>query len=219
MARVLGIDPGLRRMGWGVIETVGNRLRHIDHGVVDTDAKASVPERLCALHEGLAQIVARHAPDEAAVEESFVNRNPEVDAQARSRAGRCPARAGARRSSRPRIRRQPNQEGVGRRRTCRQGAGRPDGPPPVARPRRCTCGCHGRARRGDLSRARRRHPRPLAAGLGAGSGEARPMIAKLRGVSRQRGRRLGGRRCGWRRLSDLLLCRHAGFDACAGAGR
>ena len=77
MARVLGIDPGLRRTGWGVIETVGNRLRHVGHGVVDTDSKASVPERLCTLHEGLAQIVARYAPDEAVVEESFVNRNPD----------------------------------------------------------------------------------------------------------------------------------------------
>ena len=77
MARVIGIDPGLRRTGWGVIETVGNRLRHVGHGVVDTDAKASVPERLRTLHEGLSQIVARYAPNEAAVEETFVNRNPD----------------------------------------------------------------------------------------------------------------------------------------------
>ena len=77
MARVLGLDPGLRRTGWGVIETDGNRLRHVDHGVVATDAGASVPERLCSLHEGLVEIVARYEPDEAAVEETFVNRNPE----------------------------------------------------------------------------------------------------------------------------------------------
>ena len=77
MARVLGLDPGLRRTGWGVIECVDNRLRHVGHGVVDTDAGASMAERLCALHEGLATILARYAPDEAAVEESFVNRNPE----------------------------------------------------------------------------------------------------------------------------------------------
>jgi len=77
VARVLGLDPGLRRTGWGVIETAGNRLRHVGHGVVDTDAGASVPERLCALHRGLAAVVARHAPDEAAVEETFVNRNPD----------------------------------------------------------------------------------------------------------------------------------------------
>ena len=77
MALILGIDPGLRRTGWGVIETAGNRLRHVGHGVVDTDSGASVPERLCALHEGLARIVSGYAPDEAAVEESFVNRNPD----------------------------------------------------------------------------------------------------------------------------------------------
>ncbi len=77
MSRVLGIDPGLRRTGWGVIEIAGNRLRHVGHGVVDTDARASVPERLRALHDGLVEIVARFAPDEAAVEESFVNRNPD----------------------------------------------------------------------------------------------------------------------------------------------
>ena len=77
MTRVLGLDPGLRRTGWGVIESVDNRLRHVGHGVVDTDARSSVPERLCALHEGLAAVLARHAPDEAAVEETFVNRNPE----------------------------------------------------------------------------------------------------------------------------------------------
>ena len=77
MSRVLGIDPGLRRTGWGVIEIAGNRLRHVGHGVVDTDARESVPERLRALHDGLVEIVARFAPDEAAVEESFVNRNPD----------------------------------------------------------------------------------------------------------------------------------------------
>ena len=77
MACILGLDPGLRRTGWGVIETAGNRLRHVGHGVVDTDAGASVPERLCTLHDGLAQTIARYAPDEAAVEESFVNRNPD----------------------------------------------------------------------------------------------------------------------------------------------
>ena len=77
MARVLGLDPGLRRTGWGVIETAGNRLRHVGHGVIATDAGASVPERLCSLHEGLVEIVARYQPNEAAVEETFVNRNPE----------------------------------------------------------------------------------------------------------------------------------------------
>ena len=77
MARVLGLDPGLRRTGWGVIETTGNRLHHVGHGVVATDSGASVPERLCALHEGLVEVVAQYEPDEAVVEETFVNRNPD----------------------------------------------------------------------------------------------------------------------------------------------
>ncbi len=75
--RLMGLDPGLRRTGWGVIETAGNRLRHIGHGVVATEGAESVPVRLRALHDGLARVVARYAPDEAAVEETFVNRNPE----------------------------------------------------------------------------------------------------------------------------------------------
>ena len=97
MSRVLGIDPGLRRTGWGVIETVGNRLRHVGHGVIGTDAEASVPERLCSLHEGLSEIVARYAPDEAAVEETFLNRNPESTLKlglARGVALLAPAQAG-----------------------------------------------------------------------------------------------------------------------------
>lgn len=75
--RLIGLDPGLRRTGWGVIETAGNRLRHLGHGVVATEGTESVPERLRTLHDGLARVVARYAPDEAAVEETFVNRNPE----------------------------------------------------------------------------------------------------------------------------------------------
>lgn len=97
MARVLGLDPGLRRTGWGVIETAGNRLRHVDHGVVATDAATGVPERLCALYEGLREIVARYEPDEASVEETFVNRNPESTLKlglARGVVLLAPARAG-----------------------------------------------------------------------------------------------------------------------------
>ncbi len=75
MTRLLGIDPGLRFMGWGMIEVSGNRLRHLGDGVIATDGDASVPERLCALHHGLVELFALHRPDEAAVEETYVNRN------------------------------------------------------------------------------------------------------------------------------------------------
>jgi crossover junction endodeoxyribonuclease RuvC len=75
MARLLGIDPGLRFTGWGLIEADGNRLRHRADGVIATDAAMPVPERLKALHDALAALLAEHQPDEAAIEETYVNRN------------------------------------------------------------------------------------------------------------------------------------------------
>ncbi|MFN4281011.1 MAG: crossover junction endodeoxyribonuclease RuvC [Alphaproteobacteria bacterium] len=73
--RVIGLDPGLRVTGWGVIEVTDNRLRHLGDGVVRVDADAPLAERLAALFDGVAAVIARFAPDEAAVEETFVNRN------------------------------------------------------------------------------------------------------------------------------------------------
>jgi crossover junction endodeoxyribonuclease RuvC len=75
MTRLIGIDPGLRFTGWGIIDTEGNRLRHIADGVIATDSDLPVPDRLKALHDGLQALFARHRPDEAAVEETYVNRN------------------------------------------------------------------------------------------------------------------------------------------------
>jgi crossover junction endodeoxyribonuclease RuvC len=75
MARLLGIDPGLRFTGWGVIEADGNRLRHIADGVIATDSASSVPVRLKALHDALVALMAQYRPDEAAIEETYVNRN------------------------------------------------------------------------------------------------------------------------------------------------
>ena len=74
--RILGLDPGLRHTGWGLIEQSAGRLLHIGHGRVDTDAKASRAVRLAALHAGLSDVMERFRPDEAAVEETFVNTNP-----------------------------------------------------------------------------------------------------------------------------------------------
>ncbi|WP_425386935.1 crossover junction endodeoxyribonuclease RuvC [Elioraea tepidiphila] len=74
--RVLGLDPGLGVTGWGVIEAKANRLRHVADGVVETDAALALPARLAALHGALAGLIATWRPDEAAVEETFVNRNP-----------------------------------------------------------------------------------------------------------------------------------------------
>ncbi len=75
MVRLLGLDPGLRFTGWGIIECDGSRLRHIADGVIATDGAASVPIRLKTLHDALAELLDRHRPDEAAVEETYVNRN------------------------------------------------------------------------------------------------------------------------------------------------
>lgn len=75
MVKLLGVDPGLRYTGWGVIEAEGSRLRHIADGVIATNWQASVPDRLRALHDALAELIVRHRPDEAAVEETYVNRN------------------------------------------------------------------------------------------------------------------------------------------------
>ena len=74
--KLLGIDPGLRNMGWGVIEADGNRLIYAGDGVVKSDPNLSLAERLVQLHDGLLLVIERFQPKEAAVEETFVNVNP-----------------------------------------------------------------------------------------------------------------------------------------------
>ncbi len=74
---VLGLDPGLAKTGWGIIEANGNRLRHVAHGTVKTASTAPLPERLVTLAEGLAAVIAAHGCASAAVEEVFVNANPQ----------------------------------------------------------------------------------------------------------------------------------------------
>jgi crossover junction endodeoxyribonuclease RuvC len=74
--KLLGIDPGLRNTGWGIIESDGNRLTYVSDGVVKSDAKISLAERLVQLHDGLLEIIEEFKPAEAAVEETFVNVNP-----------------------------------------------------------------------------------------------------------------------------------------------
>jgi len=75
LIRILGIDPGLRVTGWGVVEAEGNRLRHVADGVIITDGDENVPGRLRALHEALSALIAAYGPQEAAVEETYVNAN------------------------------------------------------------------------------------------------------------------------------------------------
>jgi crossover junction endodeoxyribonuclease RuvC len=73
--RILGIDPGLQKMGWGVIEAEDNRLRYISCGLVKTDAGLSLAERLCQLDDGLQEVLKAFQPDVAAIEETFMNNN------------------------------------------------------------------------------------------------------------------------------------------------
>ena len=72
--RVLGIDPGLRNLGWGVIEATGSRLRHIANGICHSEGE-DLAARLLSLHGQLSAVVALHAPDCAAVEQTFVNKD------------------------------------------------------------------------------------------------------------------------------------------------
>jgi crossover junction endodeoxyribonuclease RuvC len=73
--RILGIDPGLRRTGWGVIESDGNRLSFIGCGSVEPPDSLPLASRLLAIHEGLAAVLRDFAPVEAAVEQTFVNKD------------------------------------------------------------------------------------------------------------------------------------------------
>ncbi len=95
--RIIGIDPGLRRTGWGIIESLGNSLRFVASGTVRSDDKAPLATRLCQLHDGLAEVLHQEMPQEAAVEQTFVNKDATATlklGQARGIAMLVPARAG-----------------------------------------------------------------------------------------------------------------------------
>ena len=74
---ILGLDPGLGTTGWGVIAADGNRLSHIANGQIRTDSKMPLASRLLALDLALSDLLLEHRPDSAAVEEVFVNENPQ----------------------------------------------------------------------------------------------------------------------------------------------
>jgi len=75
--RILGIDPGLRNTGWGLIEATGSRLTYVGCGSIHTDAATSLADRLALIHRSIARLVDDERPAEAAVEETFVNRDPQ----------------------------------------------------------------------------------------------------------------------------------------------
>ncbi|MEG9884243.1 MAG: crossover junction endodeoxyribonuclease RuvC [Hyphomicrobiales bacterium] len=93
---IIGIDPGLRQTGWGVIAVDGGRLSYVADGTLTSDIQATLPERLLQLYEGLSAVLHRWQPDEAAVEETFVNKNARATlklGQARAVALLAPAAA------------------------------------------------------------------------------------------------------------------------------
>jgi crossover junction endodeoxyribonuclease RuvC len=95
--RIIGIDPGLRNTGWGVIEAEGSRLSYIADGTVHSDADAPLATRLLQIHAQLAEVLKSFMPDEAAIEETFVNKDARATlklGQARGAAMLAPAMAG-----------------------------------------------------------------------------------------------------------------------------
>ncbi len=95
--RILGIDPGLRRTGWGVIDISGNRLSYVGCGSLATDDRADLASRLVAIHDGLIGVIEKFRPEEAAVEATFVNKDASATlklGQARGVALLVPARTG-----------------------------------------------------------------------------------------------------------------------------
>jgi crossover junction endodeoxyribonuclease RuvC len=95
--RILGIDPGLRRTGWGLVESVGNRLIYVACGSLETSERADLGARLVVIHDGLTGVIERYRPHEAAVEATFVNANAAATlklGQARGIAMLVPAKAG-----------------------------------------------------------------------------------------------------------------------------
>lgn len=77
MPVIIGLDPSLSCTGWGVIAQQGNRLTHVANGQIPTDARLPLPERLVILDRELTDVILRYRPDTAAVEEVFVNKNPQ----------------------------------------------------------------------------------------------------------------------------------------------
>lgn len=74
--RIIGLDPGLRNTGWGVIDVTGNRLQYVAHGTATSDSKTDLATRLIDIYNKLIEVIDEYQPDEAGIEEVFVNKNP-----------------------------------------------------------------------------------------------------------------------------------------------
>lgn len=75
--RILGLDPSLSSTGWGIVDVENNRLHYVADGFIKTDPKLPLPERLTLIHNTLAQVIETYKPDEAAIEQVFLNDNPQ----------------------------------------------------------------------------------------------------------------------------------------------
>ncbi len=95
--RILGLDPGLRRLGWGIVDAEGTRLHWVAHGVIEPPLDEALSVRLLHLFDDLSAVIAQWTPDEAAIEETYVNMNPASTLKlghARAAAMLAPAKAG-----------------------------------------------------------------------------------------------------------------------------
>ena len=98
--RVLGIDPGLQHTGWGIVDMEGNRLSYVDCGVISPPTKQEFSDRLLQLHSELTGVISMYGPQQAGIEETFVNKNPATSLKPGRRipsstSGRIPRRAGS----------------------------------------------------------------------------------------------------------------------------
>jgi crossover junction endodeoxyribonuclease RuvC len=95
--RIIGLDPGLVRTGWGIIDVVGNRYTHVAHGVIAPHVQLSLSKRLALIYGGVLKVLEEYSPDEAAIEETFLNTNAASTLKlghARAAAMLPPAKAG-----------------------------------------------------------------------------------------------------------------------------
>ena len=117
--RVIGIDPGLRRTGWGIMDAEGSLIRHVANGVCES-AGDDLAERLLSLHVALTAVLRAWRPEAAAVEQTFVNKDAAGTLKLGQARGDRAARPGAGRAAGRRVRAERGQEGRGRRRPRRE---------------------------------------------------------------------------------------------------
>ena len=151
--RIIGIDPGLRRTGWGVINSDGVRLAFVACGAIVSDNEESLGSRLRQIFDGLQEVLARLSPEEAAIEQTFVNRDASATLKLGQARGIALLVPGAARTYDRRICAERREEDGGRRWPWRQGPDQGHGEMPAAARRVRQHGCRRRARHRHHARA------------------------------------------------------------------